>query len=109
MGNRLPQRHKVFFLGVLVGIISIGVLWVILFTSLSGGVKFAVFGLCTVLGITIQMYALKELKKPSFWRRYNLASFQQEIHNYKWFGVFVFGVFSPYLLSFFVYVALKNL
>jgi hypothetical protein len=101
MGNRLPQRHNVFLLGVLVGAISIGMLWTIFFSSLSGEVKLAVFGLCTILGLGIQMYALRELKKPNFWRRYNLASFQQEIRNYRWFGIFVFGVASPYILVFF--------
>jgi len=109
MRNILPKRHNIFLLGVLVGAISIGMLWAILFTSLSGGAKLTVFVLCTILGLGIQMYALRELKKPSFWQHYSLASFNQEIRNYKWFGIFAIGVASPYIFSFFIYVALKNL
>jgi hypothetical protein len=82
--------------------------WTILFTYLSDGVKFFVFGLCTILGIAVQMYALKELKRPNFWQRYNSAALQQEIRNYKWFGIFFLGAASPYIL-FFVHVVLKSL
>jgi hypothetical protein len=96
-------------MGVLVGAISMLMLWTILFTSLSGEAKFAVFALCIVIGFATQTYALKELKRPGFWRRYNLVALQQEIRNYRWFGLFAFGVTAPYMLSLFVYVVLKNL
>ena len=55
------------------------------------------------------MYALERLKKSHLEQRYNLAVFQQEIRNYKWFGIFFFGAASPYILSLFVYVVLKKL
>ncbi len=105
----MPQRHKIFLLGILAGVISILMLWVILFTSLSSGAKFAVFALCVVISCAIQMYVLKELKRPSFWQRYGLNEFQQEVRNYRWFGLFAFGATFPYMVSLFVYVALKNL
>lgn len=84
-------------------------LWTIFFTTLSGGAKLIVFGLFAALYLVIQLCALKKLQNPNFWKRYNVVSFQQEIRNYKWFGVFFFGAALPYILSLFAYVVLKNL
>ncbi len=109
MERKLPQRHKVFLFGVLVGLISLFAFWTIIFTTVSGGVKFSVLVGSTALFAVIQAYALRELKKPSFWRRCNWSDFQQEIRNYRWFGIFLFGVFLPFIFSFFGYVVLKNL
>jgi len=84
-------------------------LWVVFFTTLSGVLKFIIFGIFATLYIAIQMYALERLKKSHLEQRYNLAVFQQEIRNYKWFGIFFFGAASPYILFLFVYVVLKKL
>ena len=109
MERKLPQRHKVFLYGVLVGLISLFAFWTIIFTTLGGGVKLSVFLGSASLSAVIQIYALRELKKPGFWQRYNWSDLEQEIRNYRWFGIFLFGVFSPLIFSFFGYVVLKNL
>ncbi|QEY14707.1 hypothetical protein D0C16_01185 [Cellvibrio sp. KY-GH-1] len=105
----MPERRQIFLLGILIGLISMFMLWVILFTTVSGPTKLGVFGLCAFIAFGIQVFALRKLKRPQFWQRYNLAAFHQEVRNYKWFGIFLFGVASPYMLSLIIYVFLKNL
>lgn len=109
MKSKPPQKHKVFLLGVLAGMASMVMLWLIIFTSLNNGAKFLAFILCAVFGFVLQIYALKDLKKPDHNQDYSSADLLQEIRNYKWFGIFLSGAFSPYLLSFFIYIVVKNL
>lgn len=84
-------------------------LWAILFTTVSGSTKLGIFGVCVFIAFGIQVYALRKLKRPRFWQRYNLAAFHQEVSNYKWYGIFLFGSASPYMVALIVYVFLKNL
>lgn len=107
--SKLAQHQKVFLCGVLVGLISLFMLWTIIFTTLSSDVKLIIFVACAVLAVAIQVYALRKLKKSDSWNNYNWSDFQQDIRNYRWFGIFLFGAVSPYLLSSFIYVVLKNL
>jgi len=109
MERNFPQKHKVFLLGVVVGLTSMLMLWLIIFTSLSSNTKLAVFVLFSALGLALQMYALKELKKPDDKQSFTSDYWLKTIRNYRWFGIFCSGVISPYMFSLFVYVVLKNL
>ena len=105
----MPQKYKVFLLGILTGALSIFMLWLILLTKLSGNTKFAIFLLFVILGVIVQRYALRTIKDPNYKKLSTSIYFLQIARNYQWFGIFLFGLASPYMMSLFVYVVLKNL
>ena len=54
-----------------------------------------------------QLYIMNSLKNPNLGVDYSSKLFRQEIRNYRWFGVFLFGAISPFILYVLTYVALK--
>lgn len=104
----MPQKYRVFLLGILAGVLSIFMLWLIIFTKLSGNTKLVIFLLLAILGAIVQRYALREIKDPGYKQVSTSIYFLQVVRNYQWFGIFFFGFMSPYMASLIVYVALKN-
>lgn len=95
--------------GVLFGFISLSMLWTIFFTTLTSGIKLTVFGLGSLIALTLQRYALTEFNNSGFWQAAKWERFNQEVRNYKWFGLFFLGAISPYILALFFYVLFMNL
>lgn len=103
------QKRKVFFIGVLFGVLSTLALWAILLTTISSVIKLILYIVILILFLSSQLYIMNSLKNPNLGVDYSSKLFRQEIRNYRWFGVFLFGATSPFILYVLLYMAFKKM